>query len=98
MPVLALNGAILMRHPGIAAGRRHLVMGAQRLVATCLIGASVIVEVAECGGEAVGTMLERRAAEGPERVLQTNGERGEAFATEYRFRVLPGGVGQGEVI
>jgi hypothetical protein len=96
--VLALDGAVLVRHPGVVACRCHLVMGAQRLVAAGLVGAGVIVEVAERGGQAVGPVLGRHAAEGPKRVLQTDGERGEAFAAEHRLGMFPTGVGQGEVV
>ena len=43
-------------------------------------------------------MLDRHAAEREERVLQANGKRGEAFAAEHGFGMLPGRVGQHEVI
>ncbi len=71
-------------------------MGAQRLVATRLVGAGVVVEIAERRGEAVGAVLGRHAAEGPERVLQTDRECREALAAEHRLGMLPGGVGQDE--
>ncbi len=43
-------------------------------------------------------MLDRHAAERPERVLQADGECGEAFAAEHRLGMLPGRVGEDEVI
>jgi len=68
--VLALDGAIFVRHPGVIAGWCHAVMGAQRLIATRLIEPSIVIEIAKCRREAVGTMLERHPAEREERVLQ----------------------------
>jgi hypothetical protein len=41
--MLAFDGAVLVRHAGVVAGRGHPVMGTQRLVADCLVGAGVIV-------------------------------------------------------
>src|SRR5215813_431041 len=96
--VLALDRAVLMCDPGVVARRRHFVMRAQRLVATGLVGAGIVVEVAKGGGEAVGAVLGRHAAERPECVLQADGECGEAFAAEYGLGMLPGRVGQGEMI
>ena len=43
-------------------------------------------------------MLDRHAAERPERVLQANGQRGETLAAEHRLGMLPGRIGQHEVI
>ena len=43
-------------------------------------------------------MLDRHAAQRPECVLQADRKRGEAFAADDRLSMLPGGVGQGEVI
>ena len=71
--MLALDGAILMRHPGVVAGRYHAEMRAQRLIAARLVGASIVIEVAKGGREAIGTVLERHAAKREERVLQANG-------------------------
>ena len=96
--MLALDGAVLVRHAGVVAGRRHPVVGAQRLVAACLVGAGVVVEVAERGRQAVGPVLDRHAAERPECVLQADRKRREALAANDRLGVFPGGVGQGEVI
>ena len=96
--MLALDGAVLVRDTGVVAGRRHPVVGTQRLVATCLVGAGVIIEVAERSRQAVGPVLDRHAAERPKCVLQADRKCGEALAAEDRLGVLPGGVGQGEVI
>ena len=43
-------------------------------------------------------MLARDAAEGPERVLEVLGQRGEALAAEHDGGVLPAAVGQDEVV
>jgi hypothetical protein len=43
-------------------------------------------------------MLERHAAKREQRVLQANRQRGETFPAEHRFGMLPGRIGQYEVI
>ena len=58
--MLALDRPVLVGHVKIVAGRRHRVMIAQRFVAARLVGASVIVEIAERGRQAVRTVLGRR--------------------------------------
>ena len=73
-------------------------MGAQRLVAPGQILARVAVEIAEGGREAVAAMLLRRAAERPQRVLQTLGQCHEALAAEHDMGMLEAGEGQPEVI
>jgi hypothetical protein len=62
MAVLALNGATLVRDPGIVAGWCYAVMGAQGLVATRRVDANIVIEIAERGGQAVGTMFEGHPA------------------------------------
>jgi hypothetical protein len=69
MTVLAFDGAVLVRDTGVVAGRCHAVMGAQRLIATRLVEPRIVIEIAECGREAVGTVLERHASKREERVL-----------------------------
>jgi len=98
MAVLALDRAVLVRDAAVVAGRLHAVMRAQRLVTAGLVVGGVLVEVAERGREAVGAMLARCAAERPQRVLQAAGQRGEALAAQHDLGVLPGGIGQHEVI
>jgi len=73
-------------------------MGAQRLVAACLVDPGIVIEIAERRREAVGTMLERHATEREERVLQANRQCGETLSAEHRFGMLPGRIGQHEVI
>jgi hypothetical protein len=55
-------------------------VGAERLVAAGDVLGGGTVEVAVGGREAVGAMLERGAAQGPEGVLEVLGEGGEALA------------------
>src|SRR5262249_23321075 len=74
------------------------VMGAQRLVAARLILLCVLVEIAEGGRQAVAAMLQRRAAERPQRILQPLGQGHKALAAEHNMRVLPTRAGQTEVI
>ena len=64
-----LDGAVLVGNAGVVAGRRHAVVGAQRLIALSLILQGIALEIAERRREAVAAMLERRAAKRPERVL-----------------------------
>ena len=98
MAVLAFDRAVLVRHPGVVAGRRQVVMGAQGLVTTRLVDAGIVIEIPERGGEAVGTMLDRHAAERPKGVLQADGKRGETLAAQHRLSMLPGRVRQHEMI
>jgi len=53
------------RHPDVIAGRRHLGVSAQRFVTPCLVGAGIVVEIAERGGEAVGAVLGRNTPASP---------------------------------
>ena len=96
--VLALDCAVLVRQPWVVACRRHLVVLAQRLVATGLVLSDVAVEVAERGGKAVGTVFGRSAPKGPQRVLQPTGQRAEALAPQHGLGMFPAGIGQHEVI
>jgi hypothetical protein len=67
--MLAFDCAVLVGHAAIVAGGLHAVMRAQRLVAERLILPRVVVEIAEGGRQAVAAMLQRRAAERPQRIL-----------------------------
>ena len=96
--VRALHRAVLVGEAGVVAGRRHAVMGAQRLVAAGQVVFGLPVEVAESGREAVGAVLARGAAERPERVLQAFGERHEALPTQHDVGVLEARVGEPEVV
>jgi hypothetical protein len=98
MSVLTFDGAVLVRHPGVVAGRYHLVVRAQRLIATGLVEPGIVIEIAERGRETVGAVLDRHAAERPKGVLQADGERGETLAPQHRLGMLPSRVGQHEVI
>jgi hypothetical protein len=79
MSMLTFDVAVLMRHSGIVAGRRHLVVRAQRLVAPRMVDPGIVIEIAERGGETVGAVLSRHAAERPKGVLQADGKRGETL-------------------
>jgi len=63
MSVLTFDGAVLVRHPGVVAGRRHLVVRAQRLVATRLVDPGIVIEIAERRRQTVRPVLDRHAAE-----------------------------------
>src|SRR5439155_21369884 len=79
----------LVRHAAIVAGRLHAVMRAQRLVAARLILPRVVIEIAEGGGQAVAAMLQRGAAERPQRILQPLGQCYQALTAEDDMGVLP---------
>src|SRR5512132_4185317 len=96
MAMRAFDGAVLVAHTAIVAGRRHAIVGAQ-----IAVGAREVLllgEVLERRREAVGTMLARRAADQPERVLETLGERRKALPALDHARVLPLRVGEREVV
>ena len=90
--------AVLMRDTAIVAGRLHPVMGTQRVIAPGQILARILVQVAERGRQTVAAMLERCAAQCPQRVLQSFGQRHIAFAAEDHMRMLEARVGEPEVI
>src|SRR4051794_29475202 len=98
MAVRAFDRAVLVRHAAIVAGRLHAVMGAQRLVAARLILPRIVVEIAEGGRQAIAAMLQRCAAERPQRVLQPFGQGHEALAAEHDVSVFPAREGEPEVI
>ncbi len=98
MAVRTFDRAVLMRDAAIVAGRLHPVMGAQRVIAPGQVLARILVQVAERGREAVAAMLERRAAERPQRVLQPFGQRHIAFAAEDHMGMLEARVDQPEVV
>jgi len=60
--VWAFDGTVLMGNASVVAGRRHAVMAAQLFVAAGQIGAGILVEIAECGRQAVGAVLPGNAA------------------------------------
>jgi hypothetical protein len=95
--VVGLHCPVLVRLAGIATARGHSVVGAELFVAAGHVLLRLGVEVAIGRGEAVGAMLARDAAEGPERVLEVLGQRGEALAAEHEGGVLPATVGHHEV-
>ncbi len=98
MAVRAFDRTVLVRHAAIVAGRLHAVMRAQRLVAARLILPRVVVEIAEGGRQAVAAMLQRGAAERPQRILQPLGQCHKALPAEHDMGVLPAREGQAEVI
>ena len=73
-------------------------MGAQRLVAPGQVLAGFAIEIAEGGREAVAAVLARRAAEGPQGVLQPLGEGDIALAAEHDMGMLEARIGEPEVI
>src|SRR6267143_2938737 len=89
MAVRAFDRPVLVRHAAIVAGRLHAVMRAQRLVAARLILPRVVIEIAEGGGQAVAAMLQRGAAERPQRILQTLCFFNDTATTEHDMGMLP---------
>src|SRR5260370_33107694 len=71
MAVRAFDRTVLVRYAPIVAGRLHVVMGAQHLVAARLIPPRVAAEVAAGGRYAVAAILRGSAAERPPRTLHT---------------------------
>ena len=98
MAVRALDRAVLVRDAAIVAGRRHAVMGAQRLVAPGQVLLGVAIEIAEGRRQAVAAVLLRHAAERPQRVLQALGQRHEALAAEHDMGMLEARERQPEVV
>src|SRR5438477_4758134 len=98
MAVRTFDRTVLVRYASIIAGRLHAVVRAKRLVTTRLVLPRVVVEIAEGGRQAVAAMLQRGAAERPQRVLQPLGQCHKAFAAEHNMGVLPAREGQAEVI
>ena len=98
MAVGTLDRAVLVADAGIVAGRRHAVMGAERLVARRQILLGVGVEIAEGRREAVAAMLLGNAAQRPQGVLQPFRQRDETFAAEHDMGVFEAGERQTEVI
>ena len=98
MAVGTFDRAVLVTDAQIVAGRRHAVMGAERLVASRQIFLGVGVQITKSGRKAVATMLFGRAAQRPQGVLQPFGQSHEAFAPEHDMGVLESGEGQTEVI
>ena len=92
MAIVGLDRPVLVRLAGIAAAGEQTVMRAEVLVAPGDVLRRLGVEVAVGRGEAVGTMLARHAAEGPEGILEVLGQRREALAAKHDGGVLPAAV------
>ena len=98
MAVRRLDRAVLVGNAAVVAGRFHGVVGAQRLVAPCLVRCCLGLEIAERRRQAVTAMLARRSAQEPQGVLQSGGQRGEALAAQHDLGMLPAGEGQAEMV
>src|SRR5712664_352144 len=98
MPMRTLNRAILVRDTQIVAGRHHVVMAHQRVIAQRQIFLSVAVQIAECRRETIAAMLARCAPQYPQRILQTLGQRDKALATEHDVGMLEAREGKPEVV
>jgi hypothetical protein len=95
----ALSAPTVIRSAaGIVARRRHAVMRAQRLVAARQILRRVGVKIAEIGRQAVAAMLPGNAAQEPQGVLQSLGQRHKTFTAEHDMGVFEAGKGKTEVI
>src|SRR5271165_762106 len=98
MTMRTLDRAVLVGDAGIVARRRHAVMRAQRLVAARQTLRRVGVKIAESGRQAVAAMLLGNAAQGPQGVLQSLGQRHKTFTAEHDMGVFEAGKGKTEVI
>ena len=93
-----LDRAVLVGDAAVVAAGGHAVVVAERSVADGPVLIHLRCEIAERRGEAVAPMLARRAAERPERVLETRGERHEALAAGHDMSMLEAAEGEAEVI
>ena len=93
-----LNRSILVRDTQIVAGRHHVVMAHQRLIAQRQILLSFAVQVTECRRETIAAMLARHAPERPQRILQPFGQRDKAFTAEHNMGMLEAREGEPEVV
>src|SRR6266699_3956476 len=98
MAVRTFDGAILVCDTPVVAGRYHVVMAHEPLVATRQILLSGAVQVAVCRREAIAAMLARRTAERPQCILQTLGQCDKALAAEHDVGMLEAREGEPEVI
>lgn len=98
MAVGAFDRAVLVGDAFVVAGWRHAVVGAQFLIAAREIGLGIGIEVAEGGRQAVAAMIERRAADRPQRVLQAFCQSDEALAAKDDMGVLEARPDEPEVI
>ena len=98
MSVRPFDRTVLVREPGIVAGRRHAVMRAQRLIALRQILCRIPLQIAERRREAVAAVLQRCATQGPQGVLQALGQGHETLAAEHHAGMLPAGERQAEVV
>src|SRR5277367_5115884 len=98
MAVGTLDRTVLVADARIVAGRRHAVIGAERLVARRQILLRLGAQIAERRRQAVGAVLFGNATERPQRVLQPFGQRDEAFAAEHDMSVFEARERQAEVI
>ena len=89
---------VLVADAWIVAGRRHAVMGAERLLARRQILLGVSAQITEGSREAVAAVLLGNAAERPQSVLQPFGQSDKAFAAEHDMGVFKARERQAEVI
>lgn len=94
---MGLDRAVLVRLAGIAAAGEQAVVRAEIVVALRDVLRRLGVEVAIGRRQAVGAVLARHAAEGPERILEVLCERCVALATDHHGGMLPAAVGHDEV-
>jgi len=96
MPMRGFDRTVLVADAGVVAGRLHAVMAAELGVACRLV--LLVRKIAIGRRKSVGAMLARHAAQLPERLLHTLGERGEALATADRLDILPAAEGEPELV
>nr|KIS31664.1 hypothetical protein TQ38_16340 [Novosphingobium sp. P6W] len=90
--------AVLMGNAPVVPRGLHSIMVTERVITPGQVDPGIRVQIAEGGREAVGTMKLRRAACGPERVLQPFGQGDEALTAQDDVPVFEAATWKPEVI
>ena len=98
MPVGRFDRPVLMALPAIVAAGLHPEVGTQGLVTGRHVLALVARQVLERRRQRIGPMFPRVAAQTPQGLLQTFGQRREALAAQYHHHVAKAAEDHPEVI
>ena len=98
MAVGALDRSVLVRDAGVVAGRRHIIVAHEALVALRQILLGFAVEIAERRRQTVAAMFEWNPAERPQGILQAIGQRRETLAAKHDMGMRKAREGGAEVI
>ena len=98
MAMRTFDCAVLMGDAGVITTWLHAIMSTERFVSSGHILAGLMIEIAECSGEAVAAMLARGTTESPKRVLKAFGERHEALAAKDHMAMFKTGIGKAEMV